>query len=240
MLLFALGCATSPEPFRIIVWPDSQNATEKWPELIKPMSEWIVANRDKEDIKYVLHVGDMVQTGNNEEEWQRFAADLREQPLGLASPGDLAEKCDEGRDRRFSLCFRRRGNHTLEALDPAQGQMGRESPHRTGDIHRPFNRSAARPAPIDAALQQHLQRTPKLGRLRCFTQGSDAVHGIDQAIEVEVRVPRQGVRDVADRLFPDQLVGQQDAPNTEPARHLNLVDGRQRDAPGTVLDLTVK
>ena len=77
MVLFALGCATSPEPFRIIVWPDSQNATEKWPELIKPMSEWIVANRDKENIKYVLHVGDMVQTGDNEQEWQRFDAGTR-------------------------------------------------------------------------------------------------------------------------------------------------------------------
>ena len=57
------------EPFRIVVIPDSQWASQKWPEMTRKMTEWIVANRDKEQIRYVLHVGDSVQEGDSETEW---------------------------------------------------------------------------------------------------------------------------------------------------------------------------
>ena len=59
----------SAEPFRIVVIPDSQWASQKWPEMTRKMTEWIVANRDKEQIRYVLHVGDSVQEGGSETEW---------------------------------------------------------------------------------------------------------------------------------------------------------------------------
>ena len=62
------------EPFRIAVIPDSQCASQKWPELTKKMTEWIVANQEKESIRYVLHVGDSVQTGDSEPEWRNIDA----------------------------------------------------------------------------------------------------------------------------------------------------------------------
>jgi hypothetical protein len=62
------------EPFRIIVIPDMQWASQKWPDLPKKMTEWIVANRDKESIRYVLQVGDAVQDGGSETEWKNIDA----------------------------------------------------------------------------------------------------------------------------------------------------------------------
>lgn len=65
------------EPFRLIVIPDVQWASQKWPELPKQMTAWIVANRDKENIRYVLQVGDLVQEGGSEPEWQNIDAAMR-------------------------------------------------------------------------------------------------------------------------------------------------------------------
>jgi predicted phosphodiesterase len=64
----------SAEPFRIAVIPDTQWASQKWPELPAKMTDWIVANRDKENIRYVLHVGDLVQVGDSEQEWKNIDA----------------------------------------------------------------------------------------------------------------------------------------------------------------------
>jgi len=69
--------SAAAEPFRIVVIPDTQWASQKWPELPTKMTEWIVANRDRENIRYVLHVGDAVQTGGDEQEWRNIAASMR-------------------------------------------------------------------------------------------------------------------------------------------------------------------
>lgn len=76
MILF-FCCRAQAEPFRLIVLPDSQNAIEKWPHLVTAMTEWIVKSREPLNIQYVLHVGDMVQTGSDEEQWKRFDASMR-------------------------------------------------------------------------------------------------------------------------------------------------------------------
>lgn len=60
------------EVFKLVVMPDTQWGTQKWPSVINDMTKWVAANKDKENIKYVLHVGDMVQVGNSEEEWKNF------------------------------------------------------------------------------------------------------------------------------------------------------------------------
>ena len=59
------------QSFRIVIIPDTQNGIESWPDVITSMSEWIAKNEKSMNIKYVLHVGDIVQTGNNEDEWKR-------------------------------------------------------------------------------------------------------------------------------------------------------------------------
>ena len=63
-------------PFKIVVIPDTQWASQKWPALITDMTTWIAANHEKENIKYVLHVGDMVQTGGSESEWESFSKSM--------------------------------------------------------------------------------------------------------------------------------------------------------------------
>jgi hypothetical protein len=65
------------ESFRIVVIPDTQWAARKWPHLISNMTTRIADNREKEDIRYVLHVGDMVQVGNSDEEWKNFDTSMR-------------------------------------------------------------------------------------------------------------------------------------------------------------------
>jgi hypothetical protein len=75
--LLAGGLPAVAEPFRIIVIPDVQWASLKWPEVTKRMTEWIVANRDKENIHYVLEVGDSVQNGGSETEWQNIDAAMK-------------------------------------------------------------------------------------------------------------------------------------------------------------------
>lgn len=77
VLSFAAMLPAAAESFKLVVIPDSQWASAKWPELTKKMTEWIVANKDKENIRYVLHVGDSVQTGGSEEEWKNIDAAMR-------------------------------------------------------------------------------------------------------------------------------------------------------------------
>ena len=72
LLACLFGLTAAAEPFRLAVLPDTQWAVENWPHLVTAMTEWIVKNRDAQNIKYVLHVGDMVQVGDAEEEWKRF------------------------------------------------------------------------------------------------------------------------------------------------------------------------
>jgi hypothetical protein len=77
-LLILLFCGpVCAEPFRLIVMPDSQNAVQTWPHLVTKMTEWIVKNRKQLNIQYVLHVGDMVQTGDDESQWRNFDASMK-------------------------------------------------------------------------------------------------------------------------------------------------------------------
>ena len=69
ILLLVLSCLqVRADTFRLIVIPDAQFASEKWPHLTAAMSQWILKNQEPLQIKYVLQVGDMVQTAGNEEE----------------------------------------------------------------------------------------------------------------------------------------------------------------------------
>ena len=76
ILFFGFFC-TFPvfaQSFKIIVIPDTQWRSQKWPELSAKMAEWIVKNEKKENIKYVLQVGDLVQVGSSEQEWENISS----------------------------------------------------------------------------------------------------------------------------------------------------------------------
>jgi len=62
------------ETYRLVVVPDTQFASQKWPEVLGSSMKWIAENKDAMNIKYVLHVGDMVHTGNSPQQWKNFDA----------------------------------------------------------------------------------------------------------------------------------------------------------------------
>ena len=59
----------------IAVLPDTQVYSLRHPGLFTLQTDWIVANRDAFDIRYVLHLGDIVNN-NTDLEWRRAAAAL--------------------------------------------------------------------------------------------------------------------------------------------------------------------
>jgi len=84
--LFVSGCCccvkppkiaaptSAARPFRLAIIPDTQWASRKFPEVVKTTAKWIADNHKAKDIKYVLHVGDMVESGSNETDWRNFNA----------------------------------------------------------------------------------------------------------------------------------------------------------------------
>ncbi len=57
------------DAFSVVVLPDTQIYAWKYPELFHAQTRWIAENRAKHNIKYVLHLGDVVEH-NNEKEWK--------------------------------------------------------------------------------------------------------------------------------------------------------------------------
>lgn len=83
IVLLIYGCSQAPrianplspvEPFRIAIIPDTQWASLKWPDVLMKTTRWIAANHESMGIKYVLHVGDMVENGHADAEWKNFDA----------------------------------------------------------------------------------------------------------------------------------------------------------------------
>lgn len=80
MLAAGLGmmaCVLQAEPYRFVVLPDTQNATEKFPEVLDATCDWIAANKEKLNIQYVLQVGDMVERGGDEYMWKNFDGSMK-------------------------------------------------------------------------------------------------------------------------------------------------------------------
>lgn len=76
LVLGPAGCAhrVRPDvqrPFTMVMLPDTQHYSRKWPELFLAQTEWIKSNRDKESIVFVTHVGDIVNDhGKDTNQWE--------------------------------------------------------------------------------------------------------------------------------------------------------------------------
>lgn len=57
------------ENFRVIVLPDTQMYSEKYPEIFMNQTKWIAENKNKLNIKMVIHEGDIVNIWNNLNQW---------------------------------------------------------------------------------------------------------------------------------------------------------------------------
>lgn len=109
IVALALGLFAAAWPaakYTIALIPDTQHALEACPEVTAAQFRWIAAHKDSLNLKYVMHMGDMIQngsvTGTNSAEWQRF------DPLVK-----LLE--DAGIPVILNI-----GNHDLDRLDPSR------------------------------------------------------------------------------------------------------------------------
>lgn len=73
----ALGIRRAPAakepsgPFTIVMLPDTQFYSEKFPRYFRDQTKWIVENTGKENIVFVTHAGDIVQSGGRQRsEWK--------------------------------------------------------------------------------------------------------------------------------------------------------------------------
>ncbi len=63
-----------PGSWTLAVLPDTQIYSESYPELFKDQTRWIVANKDRYNIKYVLHLGDIVNVPTALNQWTNAKA----------------------------------------------------------------------------------------------------------------------------------------------------------------------
>lgn len=74
-LLAFPGITLAAEYFSVVVLPDTQVYSKSHPEIFKAQTEWIVRNQDYYNIRFVLHEGDVVDSGaQNVAEWEAAKA----------------------------------------------------------------------------------------------------------------------------------------------------------------------
>lgn len=59
----------SPNTTTIVVLPDTQNYSEKYPDTYRAQTLWIAEQKDKRNIPFVLHLGDITNR-NSRKEWE--------------------------------------------------------------------------------------------------------------------------------------------------------------------------
>lgn len=73
LALFAVAVAAHAadlESFTVVLLPDTQNYAEKYPETYMAQTQWIRDNAGKENIAFVIHLGDLVQHFHVEDQWR--------------------------------------------------------------------------------------------------------------------------------------------------------------------------
>lgn len=62
--------------FTIAVLPDTQMYCERWPEHFHSQADWIVANKDRHNIQFVVHLGDITNR-NTPPQWEVAQASMK-------------------------------------------------------------------------------------------------------------------------------------------------------------------
>lgn len=73
LILLLAGCAQN-EPFKIVLLPDTQMYSEKFPEIFRAQTAWIAENADS--FAFVLHQGDITNR-NSVEQWENAVSALK-------------------------------------------------------------------------------------------------------------------------------------------------------------------
>jgi hypothetical protein len=75
-LVFFAFVARTEEPFSIAVVPDTQTLVRYGPQYWRQQCQWIVDNQSARNIKAVLHVGDLVETAEQSQDWSNALSGL--------------------------------------------------------------------------------------------------------------------------------------------------------------------
>ena len=62
------GCVDKV-PFSIVIFPDTQMWSKNEPDVFNAAANWVVVNKETENIKFVLHVGDIVNDDEDPNQW---------------------------------------------------------------------------------------------------------------------------------------------------------------------------
>ena len=65
---YSVGEDAASENFSIVLLPDTQNYSEKYPETYVAQAMWIREQATQDNIKFVIHLGDIVQTSTKQPE----------------------------------------------------------------------------------------------------------------------------------------------------------------------------
>jgi len=63
--------------FTIAVLPDTQNYSQKFPEIFKSQTQWIAENQKARNIACVLHLGD-ITNNSTDKEWENAEAAMKQ------------------------------------------------------------------------------------------------------------------------------------------------------------------
>jgi predicted MPP superfamily phosphohydrolase len=86
--VFAEEDAAADKSFSVVLLPDTQLYSEKYPETYVAQTLWIRDRRKDDNIKFVIHLGDIVQTSTKKPEWEN--ADLAMRLLDGVVPYSIA------------------------------------------------------------------------------------------------------------------------------------------------------
>lgn len=69
--------AKPEKSFTVVLLPDTQNYSEKYPDTYVAQTLWVREHRKNDNIKFVIHLGDIVQTSTKKPEWENADRAMR-------------------------------------------------------------------------------------------------------------------------------------------------------------------
>lgn len=112
---YARPRTATDESFKIVLLPDTQIYAMYFPEITIAQTEWIMTNKEKENIVAVAHLGDSVHVGEDIKQWENAYQAIQvlgtELPYGIVVgnhdqvPKDEAENSTESFNKYFGVDF---------------------------------------------------------------------------------------------------------------------------------------
>ncbi len=112
LFVFTANGQEDAEPlpyFTVVLMPDTQYYSEKFPHLYTAQCQWIRDNAEKQNIQFVVHLGDIVQNYNQSEDEWKVARDAHRLLDGVVpysvAPGNHDQDLDDRDSSLFNKYF---------------------------------------------------------------------------------------------------------------------------------------